>query len=557
MITGSAASALATSGFNLRQFIETHRSEGKPIGLTTAVDVVVQLCVNVAELHRRGFGLYVYPSNVVRGPNGFTVSSELATSLPGIPPDQACLAPETQPGRLGDARTSVYSIGAIFYELLTGYSVGPNMRRPSELVPHLPAAVEVILAKALIRDPGHRPADLHALAQALYALSTKPTIPPPPVADASLMDKVDGVEVDISLSMLPPPVQAAPPSSFGGGPPASVPQPHSQGSPPSRGIPASQGVPSSFASPQSVPGSRGPLGGGLPVAVVASPKASPADAATAQLAALKARLEADPTPRYVVIKDGMDHGPFNAVELLQQIRTHAFEQEDVLQNSETREERPIKDWPDFAPFAEHAYRHKAIIEEKAAVHAGVARESKRTRSNLFVGLALLATILAGAGYWFVSRAGTRNDEVAIQMESVANIEAEGAVKSNKQGGGGARASRVVGTSGGVPQLAGGQSCEAAQNAYVEEIKMTGGQADISRGQYANIMNSGNYFSHCGVPSSVAVNICVAVQSGRAVGVTVNTSPNHPSRGCITNAVRGLKFPSHPKLDVVRVNFAAQ
>jgi hypothetical protein len=167
-------------------------------------------------------------------------------------------------------------------------------------------------------------------------------------------------------------------------------------------------------------------------------------------------------------------------------------------------------------------------------------------------------LLGGAGFWFVTQVGTRKDEVAIQTEAVSNIEAEGAIKSDKKGGSGARGSRVVGTSGGVPQLAGGQSCEGAQAAYVEEIKMAGGvQADISRGQYAGIMNSGNYFSHCGVPSSVGVNICVAVQSGRAVGVTVSTTPNHPSRSCITSAVRGLNFPSHPKLDVVRVNFAAE
>src|SRR5690606_30201712 len=271
------------------------------------------------------------------------------------------------------------------------------------------------------------------------------------------------------------------------------------------------------------------------------------------------RLEADATPRYVVVKDGMDHGPFNAVELLQQLRTHAFTRDDLLQNSETREERAIKDWPDFAPFAEHAHRHKAIIEEKAAVHAGVARETKRTRGKLFIGLAVLAALLGVAGVWFANQVGTRKDEVAIHTEAVSNIEAEGAIKSDKKGGSGAKGSRVVGTSGGVPQLAGGQSCEGAQAAYVEEIKMAGGgQPDITRGQYAGIMNSGTYLSRCNVPSSVAVNICAAVQSGRAVGVTVSTTPSNKSlQSCIASQVRGLSFPSHPKLDVVRVNFAAE
>lgn len=528
MTTGSAASALAQSGFNLRQFIELHRADRKPIGLPTAVDIIVQLCVNVAELHQRGLRLHVYPSNVIRGNNGFTVSKELAAELPTVLADQACLPPETLPNELGDSRASVYSIAAILYELLTGLSVGPQMRRPSEVVPGLPAAIEVVLAKALIRDPAHRPGDLHALAQALYGLSPKPTVPPPPAADSSHLDQVDGVEVDVSLSMLPPAAAKGP---------AARPAPAIQNSAVVQG-------------PRIVAPALAPV-------VVAAPRAATQDAATAALTNLKARLEADPTPRYVVVKDGMDHGPFNAVELLQQLRTHTFTKEDVLQNSETREERTIKDWPDFAPFAEHAHRHKAIVEERAAVHAGVAQESKRTRGKLIVGLLVLLSVLGGAGYWFVTRVGTRSDEVAIQTEAVANIEAEGAVKSGKKGAAGGKGSRVVGTSGGVPQLAGGQSCEGAQAAYVEEIKMTGGQADISRGQYAGIMNSGNYFSHCGVPSSVAVNICVAVQSGRAVGVTVNTTPNHPSRGCITNAVRGLNFPSHPKLDVVRVNFAAE
>src|SRR5690606_15925441 len=130
------------------------------------------------------------------------------------------------------------------------------------------------------------------------------------------------------------------------------------------------------------------------------------------------------------------------------------------------------------------------------------------------------------GVWFVTQVGTRSDDVAIQTEAVSNIEAEGALKADKKAKakGGSKGSRVIGSSGGVPQLAGGQSCEGAQAAYIEEIKMNGGQADITRGQYSGIMNSGNYFSHCGVPNSVGVNICVAVQSGRAVGVSVSTTP---------------------------------
>ncbi len=539
-------------GPNLRQLIEHHLSQRRPIELAAAVDIIVPLCVSVADVHEQGFGLYVYPSNIVQTPRGYSVANELAARPPSHPADLACLPPEANPGELGGARASVYSIGAILYELLTGQSVGPQMRRPTELIPGLPQAVEVLLAKALIRDPAQRPDDLYALAQALYGLSPKPTIAPPPAADAGHLDQIDGVEIDVSLSMLP---SAMPPRVA-----AVALAPEQRGRPPGAPAPHLGAVASHGIGPAAIPPAAAYPAAAIPPAVVRSPspsQGSAVDEATAQLAALKAKLESDPTPRYVVIRDGMDHGPFNSVELLQQIRTHNFSGDDLLQNTETREERPIKGWPDFAPFAEHAQRHKAIADEKAAVHLGVAQDSKRTRGKMVGGLAVVVLLLLGAGGWFVTQVGTRSDEVAVQTEAVSNIEAEGALKADKKSAAGRKGSRVVGSSGGIPLLGGGMSCEAAQATYVEEIKMTGGQADISRGQYSSIMNSGSYFSHCGVPSNVAVNICVAVQAGKAVGVTVSTSPNHSSRACISKAVRGMRFPSHPKLDVVRVAFAAQ
>ena len=52
-------------------------------------------------------------------------------------------------------------------------------------------------------------------------------------------------------------------------------------------------------------------------------------------AALKARLEADPAPRWIVVKDKMDHGPFAAIELLQQIVSNSFKPKDLLVDTHT------------------------------------------------------------------------------------------------------------------------------------------------------------------------------------------------------------------------------
>jgi hypothetical protein len=100
----------------------------------------------------------------------------------------------------------------------------------------------------------------------------------------------------------------------------------------------------------------------------------------------------------------------------------------------------------------------------------------------------------------------------------------------------------------------GTSCEAVIAAYNDDLS---GDAppDISAARYGAVLNRGSYFQHCNVPADVAINICAAVQHGRAVGVTVTTTPASRAHGrCVANAVRGLAFPSHPRLDVTRTTF---
>jgi hypothetical protein len=108
-----------------------------------------------------------------------------------------------------------------------------------------------------------------------------------------------------------------------------------------------------------------------------------------------------------------------------------------------------------------------------------------------------------------------------------------------------------------PAIATGSSCEAAIAAYNEEMDLKGGRrvADLPREAFAAVLDRGTYLSGCGVPDTMKVDICAAVQRGRAVGVTVVTRPaNGRVQSCVARAVRGLRFPSHPKLDVARTRF---
>jgi eukaryotic-like serine/threonine-protein kinase len=509
--------------------MDRRRGMGVAFTLKEAVAIVVPLCVELAEHHARGERMFVHPSSIVLAGGVYPkVASELAAAPPQGARDRACLAPECKHGQPGDVRASVFSVGAVLYELLTNEVVGPGMRRPTQVLPGLTQAVEVVLGKALVTDRAHRPDDIGALAQALHHMAPSTTVPPPP-ADESRLDHVgEGLDVDVSLSMLPPVPQGAYPPV----------------------VMARQPAPQQPAPLQATNSTADPYA----MAVVEAPRpALHADDPTTRLADLKARLESDPRPRYVVIKDGMDHGPFNAVELLQQIGSHAFMADHVLRDTYSGDERPIEEWEEFSSFAEHSKLNREIVAEKKAIEQVVVAEAKDNRAKTMLGLGALALLLGGAGFWYVKVRGARNDAINVEGDNGIAVESADGIKGERKKPG----SRVGTAAGGIPILAGGMSCEQARARYIEEINVGGpkGQADLTAGQFGNVLNNGSYISGCGTPGSMHVNVCAAVQNGRAVGVTVTTEPpNGGIANCISNAVRRMSFPSNPKLDIATTRF---
>jgi hypothetical protein len=504
---------------SLRAAMEARRARGERYSLPEALAVVVPLAVEAAKLVDAGDKIHLHPSAITMVHDKPAVVMNAARAMPTLPRDKAVLAPEERTGHPGDKRSSVFSIGAILYELLTGESVGPGMRRPTDIVRDLPASLEVVLGKALVSDAGHRPDDLLALAQALHNLAPSASMRPP-AADESHLDGDSDFEVDVRLSMLPPAELNAP-------------------------------LPREYAAQLN-------LGQSDPYGMAVRDAQAPRSDATSRLADLKARLESDPRPRYVVIASGMDHGPFSAVELLQQIATGTFTEDHLLRDSFSKEERNIKDWDEFAPFAEQAKLNREIKQEKVALEETITKERKATTSKALVaGLSIAAVVAVGIGFFLVKR-GSRRDDVDVQGDHAVSVDVDGGVKAGASataagpGGVGGR----LPTAGAYPLLPGGMSCEGAQAKYVEEMKMgEKGQADLTAGQFGAVLNNGSYLNSCGVPASTHVNVCAAVQNGRAVGVTVTMDPPNPGMAsCVAGRVRGLSFPSNPKLDIARTSF---
>jgi serine/threonine protein kinase len=64
-----------------------------------------------------------------------------------------------------DARSDLYSAGAIFHEMLTGRTPGPKFGLPSQLNPGVPSEVDLVALRCL----GRRPEERYASAQDLLA----------------------------------------------------------------------------------------------------------------------------------------------------------------------------------------------------------------------------------------------------------------------------------------------------------------------------------------------------------------------------------------------------
>ncbi len=163
-------------GRDLRELIV----KGKPTPAELAVELVAGVADGLAYAHRRGIvHQNIDPSHITVLPNGGIKLSGFgiaALHSGSKHPDAAFqsapayLAPEQFSGKPVDGRTDLFSLGIIFYQLLTGRApfegdtaaevmyriVRKPARRPSRVVRLEHKGFDVILAKALAKSPDNR-----------------------------------------------------------------------------------------------------------------------------------------------------------------------------------------------------------------------------------------------------------------------------------------------------------------------------------------------------------------------------------------------------------------
>ena len=425
--------------------------------------------------------------------------------------EQAFLAPEVKSGKLPDARSDVFGVGALLYALLTARSPLDAFVIPSQLRPDASPMLDAVMMRCLAADPGERYAAVSEVVREILPLVA--AAPEPQEDDFEVDVEID---VDIAASLRPPPAAAG----------FSL-------------------VPVVIVSDTPVANEAAPR-----------PKAPPPPQNEAErLAELTARLTSNDAPRWICVKNGMDHGPFTARELIKLIVDGEVLEQHIVFNMGGSERKPLAEYTEFQPFVQQ-YRLRRDEQEHAKALIRSAQVEKRSTAAKFLILAISigGIALLGGGY-FLNRkaAGERQrreaDLAALYESGQVRISGTAGILKLAPRPAGRRSSAPGNTAPG-----GFASYEDAMNQAVElgDAKQGGGERQLSSSDVAGVMNRelnrmfgcvGEELRRGGKLGHVVIDLAI-MGNGRVAGASVNAGSAGFQR-CIAGKLQGVRFPDFP------------
>ncbi len=165
-------------GWSLVEYVERHRQLGRRPDIDLAVFVVSRVCRALQYVFERAAIVHrdISPSNIMMTREGavklidFGIATRSGSKDTGLTGKPAYMAPEMIVELRADNRSDVFSLGAVFFEMLTGerlfggatagevleHVITGSQPSPLSLNPDIPEPVLEILKRALQRDPAQR-----------------------------------------------------------------------------------------------------------------------------------------------------------------------------------------------------------------------------------------------------------------------------------------------------------------------------------------------------------------------------------------------------------------
>jgi serine/threonine protein kinase len=197
--------------------LRTLMKAGEPLPVARAVEIAAQVAEGLAYAHQHGVvHRDVKPANIMilhSGPAKITDfgiarmrTAEVRTQTGVVLGSPRYMSPEQVAGKRAEPRSDIFSLGVIFYEMLTGKPAftGDDITSvmyqilnvvppaPSTINPGVPQVVDFIVAKALAKTPEDRYQDAAELARDLHeSAKSVPAGPAPASMRPAAQPKLD------------------------------------------------------------------------------------------------------------------------------------------------------------------------------------------------------------------------------------------------------------------------------------------------------------------------------------------------------------------------------
>ncbi|HEY4187285.1 MAG TPA: protein kinase [Polyangia bacterium] len=534
-------------GQTLRDFIDAKRTEGRGVSLKGACNLVAHVANALEYASRVARHGALNPAIIwvnragrvkVSGLGvGPSVAGFARHGAPAGFSDTVYMAPEIVAGGLAKAAADVYSLGVIFYELITGAPPTNPFQPASRLAPDVPTSVDQVIARALSHAPEDRWPTLTAFKDALQQTGG-------PLPSAT--------------------------QTYGGAGPRNTAAAPAAVSVPVAGVPAN----AQTARPPS-----GRPTGGLQLTASPRPAAAPAARATATAMPAPVAPAAAPTPRasqpqealpprpstqdsglvplpvgpedhvehWLIHKDNLDFGPFSMVQIRAQIERGEILADHLVIDNDSGTKCRVRDIPGLGHMAKHAGRR---LEQARRAQAEQRSDKSEKRKSVFTGVVVtlvLLAVAAGVGIFLLTRHDTSGGHLASREEEA---EIDNFLKGVKigvtkamvrRGGGGTHHAGGGNQSGGAAEDFNNDSSFGDVGKGLNEGDQTLDDDQIQNTMMANYRKLIPCIVHSPGLSNIALEFAVR-GNGKVSAVKVNGQRTGALPACMLGRMQSFSFP---------------